>query len=168
VTEFVRKETLLDYLRDSPEGKALKLPDLIEMCAQVASGMNYLESIKLVDRDLAARNILVCNNNEVKVADFRLARIIEEEEYVATQREKLPVRWIAPESILFVKFSTKSDVWSFGALLYEVITCGRLPYYGYYYFSELFLEQNFLKILTFFSKREQNREVLVQVSQHKY
>ncbi len=163
MTEFVRKEALLDYL------KALKLPDLIEMCAQVASGMNYLESIKLVDRNLAARNILVCDNNEVKVADFRLARIIEEEEeYVATQREKLPVRWIAPESILFVKFSTKSDVWSFGALLYEVITCGQLPYSGYYYFSELFLEQKFLKILTFFSKREQNREVLVQVSQHKY
>jgi serine/threonine protein kinase len=89
------------------------------MCALVASGMSYLESIELVDRDLAARNILVGDNNEVKVADFRLARIIEEEVYVARQGEKLPIRWIEPEFILFGKFSTKSDVWSFGVLLVD-------------------------------------------------
>jgi hypothetical protein len=77
------------------------------MFAQVASGMSYLESIKLVDRDLVARNIIVGDNNEVKVAGFRLTGIIEEEEYVSRQGEKLPIRWIEPESILFGKFSTE-------------------------------------------------------------
>jgi serine/threonine protein kinase len=104
------------------------------MCALVASGMSYLESIKLVDRDLVARNIIVGDNNEVKVAGFRLTRIIEEEEYVSRQGEKLPIRWIEPESILFGKFSTESEVWSFGVLLYELITCEQLPYSGYYHF----------------------------------
>jgi serine/threonine protein kinase len=136
---FIRKGLFLDYLRDKPKGKALKLPDLIDMCAQVASGMCYLETIKLVHRELAAKNMLVGDNNEVKVPDFGLASIIKEEEYVARQGPKFLIEWTAPEAALFGKFSTKSDIWSFGILLYEVITYGQVPYPGYYQHFKVFV-----------------------------
>lgn len=87
VTEYMCNGSLLDYLRNSREGKTLKLPDLLDMAAQIASGMSYLEGQKLIHRDLAARNILVGKNKLVKVADFGLARVIEDSE---TQPDKAP------------------------------------------------------------------------------
>uniref|UniRef100_H2YT69 non-specific protein-tyrosine kinase n=1 Tax=Ciona savignyi TaxID=51511 RepID=H2YT69_CIOSA len=105
---------------------------LIDMATQIASGMAYLETNNYIHRGLAARNILVGKNNCVKVADFGLARAIKvcEEIYESTSKN-LPVKWTAPEAVLQQIFSIKSDVWSFGILLTEMIGRGREPYAGW-------------------------------------
>ena len=128
VTELMRHGSLLEYLKG--EGKDLKLPELIDMGAQVAAGMAYLERMNYIHRDLAARNILVGEGNVCKVADFGLARLIEDDEYNAHQGAKFPIKWTAPEAALYQKFTIKSDVWSFGVLLVELVTHGRNPYPG--------------------------------------
>ncbi|KAL5457173.1 hypothetical protein EMCRGX_G034418 [Ephydatia muelleri] len=128
ITELMSKGSLLDYLQG--EGRNLKLPQLIDMAAQVAAGMAYLELHNYIHRDLAARNILVGDNNICKVADFGLARLIVSDDYNATEGAKFPIKWTAPEAALFNRFSIKSDVWSFGILITELITYGRIPYPG--------------------------------------
>jgi fyn-related kinase len=89
-----------------------------------------LEQCQYIHRDLAARNVLVGEKNIVKIADFGLSRIINNDEYIAHEGAKFPIKWTAPEAALFHKFTIKSDVWSFGILLAELITRGRIPYAG--------------------------------------
>lgn len=129
VTELLVNGCLLDYLK-SPAGEALRLPHLVDMCAQVAVGMAYLESMNYIHRDLAARNVLVGENNVCKVSDFGLARIVENQAYSPEDPQHFPVRWTAPEAMAKNKYTIKSDVWSFGVLLTEVITYGGKPYEG--------------------------------------
>ena len=91
--------------------------------------MAYLEKHGYVHRDLAARNVLVSKTLNVKVADFGLSRSVEDE-YVAQAEAKFPVKWTAPEACLTKAFTTKSDVWSFGVLISEIVTYGQIPYPG--------------------------------------
>eukprot|EP00055_Hartaetosiga_balthica_P010891 m.47867 g.47867 ORF g.47867 m.47867 type:complete len:532 (+) comp7363_c4_seq1:221-1816(+) len=129
VTELMKHGSLLDYLHD--KGRALRLPQLVDMAAQIAAGMAYLESQNYVHRDLAARNVLVGENNICKVADFGLSRLLgTENEYTAREGTKFPIKWTAPEAALMSRFSVKSDVWSYGILLTELVTFGRIPYPG--------------------------------------
>ncbi|KAM9421722.1 tyrosine-protein kinase Fyn-like isoform 4-T7 [Salvelinus alpinus] len=129
VTEYMGKGSLLDFLKDG-EGRGLKLPNLVDMAAQVAAGMAYIERMNYIHRDLRSANILVGDNLVCKIADFGLARLIEDNEYTARQGAKFPIKWTAPEAALFGKFTIKSDVWSFGILLTELVTKGRVPYPG--------------------------------------
>ncbi|EHB05434.1 Neuronal proto-oncogene tyrosine-protein kinase Src [Heterocephalus glaber] len=129
VTEYMSKGSLLDFLKGET-GKYLRLPQLVDMAAQIASGMAYVERMNYVHRDLRAANILVGENLVCKVADFGLARLIEDNEYTARQGAKFPIKWTAPEAALYGRFTIKSDVWSFGILLTELTTKGRVPYPG--------------------------------------
>ncbi|XP_044744517.1 tyrosine-protein kinase Src42A isoform X2 [Coccinella septempunctata] len=128
ITELMRNGSLLEYIQG--KGKTLKLPQLIDMAAQIAAGMAYLESQNYIHRDLAARNVLVADTTVVKIADFGLARLIKEDEYEARVGARFPIKWTAPEAANYSKFSIKSDVWSFGILLTELVTYGRIPYPG--------------------------------------
>lgn len=128
ITEFMINGCLLDFLKKD-EGKKQKVTKLIDMSAQIAEGMAYIEKKNYIHRDLRAANILVNETLHCKIADFGLARIIESE-YTAQEGAKFPIKWTAPEAINFGTFSIKSDVWSFGILLTEVVTYGRIPYPG--------------------------------------
>uniref|UniRef100_A0A8D3BTW0 Tyrosine-protein kinase n=1 Tax=Scophthalmus maximus TaxID=52904 RepID=A0A8D3BTW0_SCOMX len=129
VTEYMGQGSLLEFLKDG-EGRGLKLPNLVDMAAQVAAGMAYIERMNYIHRDLRSANILVGDNLVCKIADFGLARLIEDNEYTARQGAKFPIKWTAPEAALYGKFTIKSDVWSFGILLTELVTKGRVPYPG--------------------------------------
>ena len=129
VTELMKNGSLLDYLQKG-EGQRLKLPELINIAAQVASGMAYLEEQHLIHRNLGARNIFVGEGNIVKIANFRIARVVIGDECISPLGEKFRVKWTAPEIALYDHFSIKSDVWSYGILLWELITHGQVPYPG--------------------------------------
>uniref|UniRef100_A0A8C7WN60 non-specific protein-tyrosine kinase n=1 Tax=Oryzias sinensis TaxID=183150 RepID=A0A8C7WN60_9TELE len=126
VFEFMEKGCLTDYLLEKRGN--LSQETLLGMCLDVSEGMAYLESSNFIHRDLAARNCLISKNNEVKVSDFGMTRYVLDDQYTSSLCSKFPVKWSAPEVIKYSKFSSKSDVWSFGVLMWEVYNEGRLPY----------------------------------------
>lgn len=132
--EYMTQGDLHEFLIcNSPnEGKVLNQLQFLHISVQICDGMEYLGSHHYVHRDLAARNCLVGNDLTVKISDFGLSRDIYSSDYYRVQSKSLlPVRWMPSESILYGKFTTESDVWSFGVVLWEIYSYGLQPYYGY-------------------------------------
>uniref|UniRef100_A0A7M4FX74 Tyrosine-protein kinase n=1 Tax=Crocodylus porosus TaxID=8502 RepID=A0A7M4FX74_CROPO len=126
ITEYMANGCLLTYLRESRQ--RFQPSELLEMCKDICEAMEYLESKQFLHRDLAARNCLVNDQGIVKVSDFGLSRYVLDDEYTSSVGSKFPVRWSPPEVLMYSKFSSKSDVWSFGVLMWEVYSLGKMPY----------------------------------------
>ncbi|XP_046552230.1 guanylate cyclase D-like [Haliotis rubra] len=140
VMEYLLHGDLKTYLlsrrnlvgQDTPEGEDVSPLSLTRMARDVASGLQYLHDLKYVHRDLACRNCLVHVNKTVKISDFGMTRhTFDSDYYRFTRKGMLPVRWMSPESLVDGIFTSKSDVWSFGVLMYEIATFGSFPYQGY-------------------------------------
>uniref|UniRef100_A0A3Q2PYG2 receptor protein-tyrosine kinase n=1 Tax=Fundulus heteroclitus TaxID=8078 RepID=A0A3Q2PYG2_FUNHE len=138
ITEYMENGSLDAFLRKH-DGQFTVI-QLVGMLRGIASGMKYLSDMSYVHRDLAARNILVNSNLVCKVSDFGLSRVLEDDPEAAyTTREatgsylspggKIPIRWTAPEAISYRKFTTASDVWSYGIVMWEVVAYGERPYW---------------------------------------
>ncbi|XP_019729622.1 muscle, skeletal receptor tyrosine-protein kinase [Hippocampus comes] len=113
------------------EAGPLSCPEQLSMSKQIAAGMAYLSERKFVHRDLATRNCLVGEEMVVKIADFGLSRnIYSADYYKANENDAIPIRWMPPESIFYNRYTTESDVWAYGVVLWEIFSHGMQPYYG--------------------------------------
>ncbi|XP_060051922.1 focal adhesion kinase 1 isoform X12 [Erinaceus europaeus] len=108
----------------------LDLASLILYAYQLSTALAYLESKRFVHRDIAARNVLVSSNDCVKLGDFGLSRYMEDSTYYKASKGKLPIKWMAPESINFRRFTSASDVWMFGVCMWEILMHGVKPFQG--------------------------------------
>ncbi|XP_033059197.1 focal adhesion kinase 1 isoform X12 [Trachypithecus francoisi] len=109
---------------------SLDLASLILYAYQLSTALAYLESKRFVHRDIAARNVLVSSNDCVKLGDFGLSRYMEDSTYYKASKGKLPIKWMAPESINFRRFTSASDVWMFGVCMWEILMHGVKPFQG--------------------------------------
>uniref|UniRef100_A0A671PL50 receptor protein-tyrosine kinase n=1 Tax=Sinocyclocheilus anshuiensis TaxID=1608454 RepID=A0A671PL50_9TELE len=129
ITEYMENGSLDSFLKKN-DGQFTVI-QLVGMLRGIASGMRYLSEMGYVHRDLAARNILVNSNLVCKVSDFGLSRVLEDDPEAAytTRGGKIPIRWTAPEAIAYRKFTSASDVWSYGIVMWEVMSYGERPYW---------------------------------------
>ncbi|XP_078793000.1 ephrin type-B receptor 4b-like isoform X2 [Oryzias latipes] len=131
LTEFMENGALDSFLRVN-DGQFTPI-QLVGMLRGIAAGMKYLSDMNFVHRDLAARNILVNSNLVCKVSDFGLSRVLTENSsdptYTSSLGGKIPIRWTAPEAIAYRKFTSASDAWSYGIVMWEVMSYGERPYW---------------------------------------
>ncbi|NXS19267.1 FLT3 kinase, partial [Mystacornis crossleyi] len=131
-----------DAMDEEEDFNVLTFEDLLYFSYQVAKGMEFLESKSCIHRDLAARNVLVTHGKVVKICDFGLARdVMNNSDYIVRGNARLPVKWMAPESIFERTYTMKSDVWSYGILLWEIFSLGVNPYPG------IQVDTNFYKLI---------------------
>ncbi|XP_014102161.2 focal adhesion kinase 1 isoform X2 [Bactrocera oleae] len=128
VMELARHGELRAYLKAN--SKKLKRGTLLLYCYQLSTALSYLESKKFVHRDIAARNVLVSSPTCIKLADFGLSRWVSDQSYYHSSMCILPIKWMAPESINFRRFTNASDVWMFGVCAWEILMLGVKPFQG--------------------------------------
>ncbi|XP_019855623.1 PREDICTED: serine/threonine-protein kinase STE20-like isoform X3 [Amphimedon queenslandica] len=123
---------LLSIRKDLETSSDDLLPSkLLKFCQQIANGMNYLSMKSFVHRDLAARNVFLNDRFICKIGDFGMSRDLEDENYYVSHGGKVPVKWTAPEALLYKKYAPTTDVWSYGAVLYEMWSLGHKPFEEY-------------------------------------
>ncbi|XP_019734001.1 protein-tyrosine kinase 2-beta-like isoform X1 [Hippocampus comes] len=126
VMELYQHGELGNYLKE--QKSTLTTATLILYCLQICKALSYLEGLNMVHRDIAVRNILVASPDCVKLGDFGLSRYIDDQEYYKASVSRMPIKWMAPESINFRRFTIASDVWMFGVCVWEIFSMGQQPF----------------------------------------